>query len=152
MKDQDFKKLLEFGKKYESELLKYINYDKYKISDKSAYDIKCYKNDKFTKYEVKADKWANISGNICIEYKSNNILSGISITQAKYYAIFQLINETSNKYILYVIPTKKIKEMIQNKLYHRDLKCGYNGLSQCYLFKTNLFNTYIVNQDLLNSL
>jgi hypothetical protein len=152
MKDEDFKKLLEFGKKYESELLKYINYDNFKISDKSAYDIKCYKNNIMTKYEVKADKWANKTGNICIEYKSNNILSGISITQAKYYAIFQLVNESNNKYILYMIPTKKIKDMIINKLYHRELKCGYNALSQCYLFKNNLFNKYIINQELLNSL
>lgn len=132
---------LKFGEKYEYELLKYLDYEKFEKSDGyfKEYDIKIFKNNKIKTYEVKADRFSHKTGNFCIEYKSNNKLSGISTTTAKYWAVFVIIN--SEKYELYIIPTKSIIKKINKKLYTRDVLIA-NKKNNCYLFNKNLFEKY----------
>ena len=135
---------LKFGNFYELKLLEQIQYDEYKISEGNfkPYDIKIIKNNKSIKYEVKADRLAYKTGNIAIEFQFSNKNSGILTTRAKFYAYF--IIKPNDKYDLYIIPVKKIKELIQNKKYKKIVNGGDEYRSKMYLFDLNLFSKYIV--------
>lgn len=145
MRDEDFLKTINQGTKYEQLTINHYLKRGFNISEfqpnikKSEYDFKVIKGDKEQYIEVKSDNYAIKTGNIAIEYKSNNIDSGISITKAKYY-IYYVIN--GNNYDVYKIPVVRIKKMINNNEFFKDIKCGYKYLSQCYLFKLSLFSKY----------
>ena len=94
-------------------------------------------------FEVKRDKYTMKTGNFCIEFESNDIPSGISITTADYY-IYIVEGEEA----IYCIPTSVIKQMIDDKVYHKKQKGGYRYLSHFYLFKRELFNEYLVSNTL----
>jgi hypothetical protein len=96
-----------------------------------------YGND-ITYIEVKSDRYTSSTGNICIEFESNNIPSGISITTSDFY--FYMVEGED---CAYLIPVNTIKKMIAKKLYHTKRKLGYKLLSNCYLFDRNLFYKYI---------
>lgn len=141
----NFKKDLEFGNFYELELLKYIDYDKYIQSEGNfkPYDLKIYKNEKITRYEVKADRITHYTNNITIEYECYNKPSGITTTKAKYYGYF--VVKPNKTYDLYIIPVKKIKKYIEQKTYSKELSGGQNNLSKFYLFHKNKFEKYKIN-------
>ena len=141
----NFKNDLEFGQSYELELLKYIDYDKYIQSQGKfkPYDIKIYKNDKITRYEVKSDRITYYTGNITIEYECFNNPSGIATTRAKYYAYF--VVKPNNSYDLYIIPVKKIKQYIERKKYLKISSGGDYHLSKFYLFNKSKFQKYKKN-------
>ena len=61
------------------------------------------------KIEVKTDLQATQTGNVFIEYKSRNKLSGISITEAHYWA-FVISNEQ-----IIIIETNKLKILCKTK-------------------------------------
>lgn len=103
----------------------------------SLWDFYVRYGDKKTYYEVKRDAYTRTTGNICIEFESNGVLSGISITEADYY--IYLIEGESNYYI---IPVEKIKELIASGAYHTQRKVGYKFLSHCYFFNRELFDPY----------
>lgn len=66
--------------------------------------------------EIKNDLEARFTDNICIEYKQDGRLSGISITKAKYWIQF-------DQTYLYLALTDDIKHLIRSFLiYHIDLK------------------------------
>jgi hypothetical protein len=104
------------------------------------------------KYEVKADRFMFKTDNVLIEYESNKKASGISITEADYYAIFELETTFLNlpdvttrrnvSYELYLIPVQEIKELIREKNYRSKISCGYNKLSKCYLFDKMFFDKF----------
>lgn len=135
MKDEDFKKTLAFGNSFEEELKTLIPHKECIQSIKGEYDLIL----DGVKYEVKADRNMFKTNNVIIEYASNNKLSGISITEANYYAIFEI---DGDKYELYLVPVQDIKELIKEKNYSRKISCGYNKLSQCYLFSKMFFEKY----------
>ena len=135
MKDEDFKKTLAFGNLYEEELKMLIPHKECIQSIKGEYDLILDK----TKYEVKADRFMFKTDNVLIEYESNKKASGISITEADYYAIFEIDND---KYELYLVPVLEIKQLISEKMYKRKISCGYNKLSQCYLFDKIHFDKF----------
>ncbi len=140
-----FSKDLEFGKKYELETLKYLEYKEYKISDGcfKEYDILIRKNNnKKVRIEVKADRLAHKTNNLCIEFMSNNKSSGIETTTSHYYYIYEIIDD--NEYILYKIKTSLLKNMIINKKYNKILSGGDN--SKFYLFNKYLFIKNIINK------
>lgn len=62
------------------------------------------------KYEVKYDKKSKITGNIFIECKCNNKLSGINLTTSKYYII-------TDGDIYWKIKTSEIKEKLTKYKY-----------------------------------
>lgn len=134
-----FYKDLEFGNKYEVEYTKIKGFDNAVISKgkNSFYDII---TEDGIKYEIKSDRMAHKTGNLCIEFECSNKPSGISITQSDYYGYF-IVND--NSYILYTIPTEKIKEEIQKKSYKRTMKGGNGFKSNFYLFDKDVFRGYL---------
>jgi len=144
-----FKKDLEYGIYFETELLKHIPYKSFEqsVGNFKPYDIKIYKRNGFiSTYEVKADRQINIHGNICIEYECRNKPSGITTSTAKYWAIFEVI--TMDKYALYKIPRKRILKDIENEKYKRECKGGDNMASKLYLFDKNLYKKYIIYSNI----
>jgi hypothetical protein len=139
-----FKEDLEFGNKYETELLQYLWFDKFEISQGyfKEYDIKCNWGDYEYTVEVKADRMTNRTGNICVEFECSGKPSGILTTTSNYYAYFEIINE--KEYILYFLKTKILKKMIEKKKYHRIVFCD-NFKNKAYLFNKNHFEKYIIN-------
>lgn len=139
-----FEKMLKFGKIYEQKSLKYFEYDKveFKQGKFSYYDYILYKDDKEYKIEVKSDKLAHKSGNLCIEIKSNNILSGLSITKADYWIYFIVIDE--NNEICYKIPVEELKKLVFSENY-RKIYCGYKKLSYCCLLPYKNLDKYIIS-------
>jgi hypothetical protein len=168
MKDNEWKKTLAFGNSYEEILKELIPHKECVQSTKSNYDLIL----DGVKYEVKADRYMFKTNNVLIEYESNKKASGISITEADYYAIFEVDDKRVSPYLLekdktkeverrnahletqdvvrgqnpsyelYLIPVKDIKELIKEKLYKAKISCGYNKLSQCYLFNKIHFDKY----------
>jgi hypothetical protein len=142
---ENFKADLEFGEKYQDELLKYVGeYEKHEMAEGyfKEYDLKIYKKNGLelieNTYECKADRFGYKTGNIAIEYMSSNKPSGITTTQADYWAIF-LVNK--DKYELYIIPTKRIRSKIKKLQFKRDLKLA-GGKNNCYLFDKSIFDKY----------
>jgi hypothetical protein len=141
MKEMEWKKTLAFGNSYEELLKTLIPHKECIQSTSSEYDLIL----DGKKYEVKADRFMFKTGNFLIEYESNKKLSGISVTEADYYAIFELETTFPNlpdKYELYLIPVKDIKELINQKFYKAKISCGYNKLSKCYLFDKFHFDVF----------
>jgi len=135
MKDEDFKKTLAFGNSYEEILKELIPHQECIQSIKGEFDLIL----DGVKYEVKADRFMFKTNNVLIEYESNKKASGISITEADYYAIFEI---DGDKYELYLVPVNEIKQLIKEKMYKRKISCGYNKLSQCYLFDKIYFDKF----------
>ena len=136
---------LKFGEAYELEFIKYIQHDKYikpqgKFKD---YDLKCYLNGKITRYEIKSDRLMNKTGNIAIEFNCNNSPSGIESTRATYWGIFEVISDI--EYQLYIIPTKKIRKLIEQKQYKKIVAGGDGFRAKMFLFDKKLFQEYIIN-------
>jgi len=144
----NFSKDLKFGEFYELKLLEHIKHKSYikPPGNFKDYDIEILKNNgtKST-YEVKADRKIIYSGNICIEYMCKNKHSGISTSKAKYWAIFELKDET---YTLYKIPTKILHNYIGDKKYFKDLSGGDYNNAKLYLFKKELFKDYIIYSNI----
>ena len=137
-----FLKDLKFGKIYEKELLKYLDYENYNFSigNFKPYDLEIIKNNISIYYEIKADRISYITNNISIEYECNNKLSGISSTTSNYYAYFVIKPNTN--YDLYIIPTEIIRDNIINKTYKKSIVGGDNYKSKMYLFDIKIFNEY----------
>ena len=131
---ENFIPLLEFGQQYEqiavNRIVKFKKYDNPKITlnNDSRYDIKI--NSKT--YEVKLDIKAKTTGNVFIEYLCRNKLSGISITEAKYYLIV-IPYQPEETFLL--IKTRKLKELIEKEAYFKHFQPNkYNNFSGGYIF------------------
>ena len=128
---------LKFGEKYEQECFKYLRNPK-KVGGKiKAYDLIDEDGDT---YEVKADRLATKTGNICIEFSCSNKPSGISSTTSKAYFYFVVGSPTR----LYKIPTDDIRSMIADGLFHKAMNGGDGWRSRFYLFRESLFEKYIL--------
>ena len=84
--------MLKFYHEYEKEAAKIISHifdnKTYIFGDNSDYDFKFnFNNILEMKFEVKTDNRMNKTGNVFIEYESNNKKSGIETTQSDYYII-----------------------------------------------------------------
>jgi hypothetical protein len=95
-------------------------------------------------YEVKSDRRAYKTGNLCIEYEHTNIPSGISISKATYYIYFVIRQD--NTYDCYKIPVTEIKRII-NTFNPRKASCD-NGNSHFYLVPTSYFNSYKIGAQM----
>ena len=109
--NSDFSHDLELGKKGENLLAK----------------ILLLKGDKI---EVKTDLQATQTGNVFIEYKSRDRLSGLSTTKADYWAFL-----ISNEQII-IIETNKLKELCKTKGLRR-VDGGDNNTSKGILIPLN---------------
>jgi hypothetical protein len=137
-----FQKDLKFGLKYELEFLKYINYDTYKQSKGifKDYDLITYKDDIITTYEIKCDRIAYKTNNLCIEYECNLKPSGIDSTTSNFYGYFIIKN---NSHDVYIIPTNYIKQSIKDKKYKKNMSGGDGKKSKFYLFDLSLFKDFL---------
>lgn len=143
-----FARDLKIGQYFEDKLLSHVKYISYDRPDGyfPDYDFKFYKKSgKTTTYEVKADFYIPLTGNIAIEYECNNRPSGISLSTAKYWAIFAY---NGTNYTLYKIPKKILIHSIEKQKYFKKAVGGDNNASRLYLFKKELFNEYIIYNDL----
>lgn len=137
-----FQNDLNFSRYYELELLKHVTYNTYVQAPDEVfydYDIKVYLDDKTEiTYEVKSDRWANKTGNICIEYqRTSGKKSGISTSKATNYAIFCI--DDLGGYELFIIPRKTLKQMINNQEFIANKQT--NDGSCFVLFKKNQIKT-----------
>jgi hypothetical protein len=146
-----FEKDLQFGTYYEREALKLFEYDKYEMSKGcfKYYDIKLFKDDKVTFVEVKSDRMATKTGNLCIEYECNKKPSGISVTTADV-CVYFIIHERKEiekelKVEIYIIPTDKLKQ-ISKKC--KSVKGGDGYKSKLYLVNKELVIDYLFLDNL----
>jgi len=128
---EKFYSCLESAKIYEMETLKYLDYDDFEFNNDYRYDIHIIKDDKVTLIEVKSEKRASETGNICIEYSCRGKPSGITTTQAHYYYCYVIY---ADRYRLFKIPVLELKEMIRDKLFIRSCNGGDEMASKLYLF------------------
>jgi hypothetical protein len=135
---------LKFGQSYENKAIEYYINNGYKLIDNSI-NKGCFKDYDFIvsngdelKIEVKADRLAYKTGNICIEFECNNKPSGIMTTRADIY-MYYIVNGNN-----YCIPVNIIKDYINDNKYIRIVKGGDRYMSNMYLFKINLFNNYLI--------
>lgn len=104
---QKFDKDLQFGQKYENELQRMVE----------------------GKVEVKTDRIWWQTGNVFIEYEDRGKPSGISVTEAKYYAICLWHPKRENE-IWVLIPTDELKDICQ---YYDTVAGGDNYEARGYL-------------------
>lgn len=130
---------LEFGSRYEDEFVKVKKLTNAIVPKKknSNYDIIV---DNIM-YEIKADRRAFKTGNLCIEFECSNKPSGIQTTQSNFYGYF--IVQDNNNYTLYTIPVDFIKKEIEKQSYKMILKGGSGYKSKFYLFDKNIFHEFI---------
>ena len=137
---------LPFGKKYEEKLLNYLPNvfsHSYSSGKCKAYDVKVITNEGAeVLYEVKADRFTERTGNICVEFSCRGQKSGITTTEADYYAIFVVQNMKGKENNLYIVETEYIRKLIQDSKYHKIMDCGYEKKSRCYLFSEKLFTSF----------
>ena len=137
-----FQNDLKFGERFEQELINFMKWQGAEYSKGAKeYDIIVPKEGgEIDIYEVKADRLAFRTGNMCIEYECNGKASGICTTKANYWAYFIVFPGAG--YELYLIPTYKIIKRIKNKRYARVCKGGDYGRSLFYLFPKDEFKNY----------
>lgn len=143
-----FKEDLKFGQYYENICIDYFINNGYTLIENSQnkgkfsdYDFIIKKDNEIKKIEVKSDKLAYKTGNICIEYECYNKKSGINSTNSDYYCYY--IIKDNNMYDLYIIPVEIIKKEIKNQNYFKDMTGGNFNKSKFYLFKLKIFEKYL---------
>jgi hypothetical protein len=129
---------LQFGSKYEREFFDSLTNARRITGKFKPYDII---DSNGIKYEVKSDRLASKTGNICIEYMCNQVPSGISSTEADFYIYFVV---TQHGYRLYKIPTDDIRDMIEKQVFHKSMSGGDGWRSKFYLFREECFQKYLV--------
>lgn len=139
MRDIDFVRSVGYGKEAEYKAAELFLYDEieYAPTKCSEWDLVLTIDHEKTYLEVKRDKYLDRTGNICIEYASNGKDSGISVTTADFYLY---MNDAMDR--VWMIETDYIRQLIADKKYHRDIKCGFNWLSRAYLFSIDLFEDF----------
>ena len=136
----NFKADLQFGQLYERIFIERENMTNYKISEGNFKPYDIINLDDNIKYEIKSDRMAFKTNNMCIEYICNKKLSGISTTEADYYIYFVITNDD---YDIYKIPVEKIKSLINDKSKKiKSVKGGDNYKCQLYLISLNEFSEY----------
>lgn len=139
----NFRDDLQFGEKYQRRLLELIEWDQSEMSQGrfKAYD--CWiinKEDEKVFFEVKADRMTQRTGNMAIEFECSGKPSGITATEADYWAYF--IHGTKEYYL---IPTDEIRQRIADKAYAREVKGGDGWRSRMYLFPRCVFEAFRVD-------
>jgi hypothetical protein len=136
------------GKKYEILLLDYLNNDEYSEVEFAPnqrfveWDVKVKRGALEAKYEVKADRLSAKTGNLCIEYECSGQPSGISTTQADFYAYFVIHGSDQD---LYLIPVARIKELVAQGGCKK-MSGGDGYRSRFYLVPKTVFSEFITKR------
>jgi len=95
----------------------------------------------FKTIEVKRDSWIYKSGNIAIEYESRDKPSGISKTEAEYWAI--IFSGGYKDEIIIIIKTNRLKDICRKYYKLGNIKLmGDNNTSKAILIPTKEFLLY----------
>jgi hypothetical protein len=140
---EKFYDCLESARIYEIETLKYLEYDEFQFNNDYRFDIQIIKDDKVTLIEVKSEKKASETGNICIEYMSRGRPSGINTTEAHFYYCYVIYDD--KRYRLFKIPVLDIKQIIKDKLYIRSCNGGDEMTSKLFLISIKTIEKYEIN-------
>lgn len=142
MSVQKFNEQLSQGHKYEKESLEYLEYDtvKHMKGYFKEYDLIINKDGFKTKIEVKSDRQASKTGNLCIEYECNNKSSGITSTEADFWIYFIVYPDRDE---CYIIPIEDLRELVK---FSRKVKGGDGMRSRCYLLNKSMVKQYISNK------
>jgi hypothetical protein len=144
----DFSKDLPIAKKTEKQIadflvqsqkMKFIGTsDTIKGVRRSDFDVRMeFSTGKQVDIEIKEDFSCARTGNIGVECESWGRLSGISISKANFY--LYKVHLPDGRKGVYIIQTSKLKQMIEDKLYHRIVVGGDPGSdSKNYLFKLDV--------------
>ena len=133
----NFNKLLALGQYYEQESQRMIcaRNGVTIISTQTSENYKTYHQDFTTSdgisFEVKGDIASLTTGNVFIEFKQGDKLSGISITTADYHIIF------SGTY--YLIETDMLKKLTHNRIIRRTASYSYGYIIPVTVIKTHAF-------------
>ena len=133
MANYNFQKDLLLGKEVEKEALeklkKWLKIKSVVFNTDYKYDFLVELENSSRTYEVKTDLMCGQTGNTVVEYESRGKLSGISTTEADFW-IYKFDDG------FYQIPTKKLKEVIKEQLYFREVNGGDRGSNtKMYLFR-----------------
>lgn len=143
---------LKLGEEYQMRFIDYLSlseYDeivmapKYQFSD---YDLLIKKGATEIKYEIKADRLAAKTGNLCIEYECNEKPSGISVSKADYYGYFVLGKNEE----CYIIPVHYLKILIESGDF-RKLSGGDKNRSRFYLIPKAKFVQFLTQRKVSDS-
>jgi hypothetical protein len=138
----DFKKDLPIANKTERQIADYLETKNVKLvhmCNNSDYDIKVRlpkaQGEKEVTIEIKEDFSCQRTGNVGVEYESWGRDSGIQVSKANFY--LYKIHEPSGIKSLYLIPTKKLKDMcFVEQSWFREVCGGDPGSNSWnYLFK-----------------
>jgi hypothetical protein len=135
-----FQEDLAFGKKYENVIREIYEYEDIWFPEGKHKEFDCWLTQGGNKlfFEVKADKITGRTGNICIEYESYGLPSGIMATTADYYVYF-VVGEN----VFYEIPTDVLREFVNKKKYHWTCSGGdKKSNNKMFLFRRGLFEEY----------
>jgi hypothetical protein len=141
-----FQKDLEFGRYYEIEFMKNIEHDIFEQSadDKkfSDWDLKVLHGDKITTYEIKTDRQALRTKNICVEYQNRyGLKSGLSASRADIW-VFMLLDDHSMGYHIYMIPRRELRDMINRQEFDKQITIRDSG-NKCVLMSINRLKKYL---------
>jgi hypothetical protein len=127
---------LEMGEYYQKQLLNILEHDRYEMAKGNfkPYDVKLFYNNDIYTVEVKADRMTKDTGNIVIEYECSGKESGITTTEADYWAYF--IDGTQDYFL---IPTQTIRNAINERRYSRKVKGGDGWKARLFLFPVSAF-------------
>jgi hypothetical protein len=147
-----FKRDLQQGKKYERLATDYFDYDDLYMSKGycKEYDFCCVKGGEKTYVEVKSDRLAGKTGNLCIEYEYKGKPSGINATTADYWMYFILktvdgdVHSKVNRIEAYKIPSDDLRDIVKGC---RSVSGGDGGYSKMYLVKKELVSSYRVYRE-----
>jgi hypothetical protein len=130
---------LEMGEKYQKVLLDILAYDTYEMAQGNfkPYDLKIMHNSDTITFEVKADRQTNRTGNMVIEFECSNKPSGITTTEADYWAYFVDGTQT-----YFLIPTDYIRDAIKENKYSRKVKGGDGWRANMFLFPVSAFEDF----------
>lgn len=146
--DDKFIQDLEFGELWEARLIPRVDnfsYEFPEVKDRSKWDIKFYVNpDEVLRIEVKADRMMHKTNNIAIEFMCNDKPSGIDISKALVWAIWEVIPD--KKPSLYMIPRQILRLAIKDGKYKRIVKGGDLGRSSMFLFDKSVFKDYLLGE------
>ena len=140
----NFREDLHFGEKYQRRLLELLDWEQSEMSQGRFKGYDCWVIDKTTGqkvfFEVKADRMAQRTGNVAIEFQCAEKPSGITATEADYWAYF--IHGTKE---WYKIPTAEIRQRIADGAYTREVKGGDGWRTRMYLFPRCVFEPFRVD-------
>jgi hypothetical protein len=138
MPHYSFRKDHKIARKTERQIADYLVAKGYEFIDEcnnADYDIRMRtpSGDVIT-IEIKEDFSCQRTGNVGLEYHCRGKPSGISVSKADFY--LYKVHEPNGEKNMYIIKTSELKEMVENKLWFREVNGGDPGSNSLnYLFK-----------------